>query len=113
MEFLMDHEGHLLNEKEIEDLVKTKQGVKLFKEYCLSGKIAYSAQQAFDYLFEKNKKVNDLDFNEVQEFCSVIYHSLKYAKWDVIEKYLVQACKEAKLQGFPDLMGNDKDIKTC
>lgn len=100
MNLLMDLEGRLLYREDIEELLKTDKGKALLKEYMLSGKIAYAAQELFNYLTELDKKPSEMTSDEIQNCCQVVYWSIKYAKWDAVEKYLRQAVSKANEENF-------------
>ena len=113
VDYLLDHSGRLLTSKEISEMIKDDKGKLLVKEYCISAKIAHAVQQTLDYLLELDKRPSEMTYDDIQKVCAVLYNDFRYTKWDKIEKYLVEISKEAKLQGFPDLMGDDKDMKSC
>lgn len=98
---ISDLEGRLLTKQEVEELYRSDEGKALLKEYMLSGKIAYAANQAFTYLCELDIFKRDMTYDEIQEICNVLYYSIKYVKWNAIEQFLVESTFQANNDKTP------------
>lgn len=101
MEFLTDNEGRLLTKQEIEELYKSEEGKALLKEYMLSAKIAFAANNAFAYLCELDIFKRDLSYDELQELCNVIYYCIKYSHWIDVEKFLMESTSSINRTDIP------------
>jgi hypothetical protein len=98
---LIDHNGKIIDDKEIKELLKTEKGKMEVHDLIRSRNVAFAGHQALNFL--KNEVglfKREMTYDERELFINVLYHSMFNTSQKVLEYYMEDVIAHLKQHNY-------------